>query len=303
MKRNILSAIIFLSLSSSITHAQIVDKKNLIEKNAQLEKIADGFGFTEGPAVSRLGDVYFSDQPNNRIIKWSFFTNKTEVFMEDAGRSNGMFMDREGNIIACADENNQLWSIDDKGNKTVLLEAYQGKKLNGPNDLYITPSGTMYITDPLYKREYWTRDAVSEQNGEHLYLLSADRLQFMRVDDKLVKPNGIVGTYDGKTLYVADIGAEKVYKYDIIEDGFLTNREVFINRGSDGMTIDYRGNLYLTGADGVKIYNRKGEEIGHIPIPEKWTANVVFAGPDRKTLFITASEGIYKIRMKVYGTY
>jgi gluconolactonase len=303
MKLNILNAIIFLTLSSSITHAQIVDKKNLIEKNAQLEKIADGFGFTEGPAVSRLGDVYFSDQPNNRIIKWSFFTNKTEVFMEDAGRSNGMFMDREGNIIACADENNQLWSIDDKGNKTVLLEAYQGKKLNGPNDLYITPSGTMYITDPLYKRDYWTRDAVSEQNGEHLYLLSADRLQFMRVDDKLVKPNGIVGTYDGKTLYVADIGAEKVYKYDIIEDGFLTNREVFINRGSDGMTIDYRGNLYLTGADGVKIYNRKGEEIGHIPIPEKWTANVVFAGPDRKTLFITASEGVYKIRMKVYGTY
>ncbi|MFN3800211.1 SMP-30/gluconolactonase/LRE family protein [Belliella pelovolcani] len=303
MKRNILSAIIFLSLSSSITHAQIVDKKNLIEKNAQLEKIADGFGFTEGPAVSRLGDVYFSDQPNNRIIKWSFFTNKTEVFMEDAGRSNGMFMDREGNIIACADENNQLWSIDDKGNKTVLLEAYQGKKLNGPNDLYITPSGTMYITDPLYKRDYWKRDAVSEQNGEHLYLLSADRLQFMRVDDKLVKPNGIVGTYDGKTLYVADIGAEKVYKYDIIEDGFLTNREVFVERGSDGMTIDYRGNLYLTGADGVKIYNRKGEEIGHIPIPEKWTANVVFAGPDRKTLFITASESVYKIRMKVYGTY
>ncbi|SNS28149.1 gluconolactonase [Belliella buryatensis] len=303
MKRKIFSVIIFLSLSLGTSQAQIADKKNLIEKNAQLEKIADGFGFTEGPAVSRLGDVYFTDQPNNRIIKWSFFTNKTEIFMEDAGRSNGMFMDREGNIIACADENNQLWSIDDKGNKTVLLEAYQGKKLNGPNDLFITPSGTMYITDPLYKREYWTRDAVSEQNGEHLYLLSADRLQFMRVDDKLMKPNGIVGTYDGKTLYVADLGAEKVYKYDIIEDGFLTNKEVFINRGSDGMTIDYRGNLYLTGEDGVKIYNRKGEEIGHIPVPEKWTANVVFAGPDRKTLFITASEAVYKIRMKVYGTY
>ena len=303
MKRKIIALLIFLGFTISSSWAQIVDKKNLIEKNAQLEKIADGFGFTEGPAVSRLGDVYFSDQPNNRIIKWSFFTNKTEIFMEDAGRSNGMFMDREGNIIACADKNNQLWSIDDKGNKTVLLEAYQGKKLNGPNDLFITPSGTMYITDPLYKREYWTRDAVSEQNGEHLYLLSADRLQFMRVDDKLMKPNGIVGTYDGKTLYVADLGAEKVYKYDIIEDGFLTNKEVFINRGSDGMTIDYRGNLYLTGEDGVKIYNRKGEEIGHIPVPEKWTANVVFAGPDRKTLFITATEAVYKIRMKVYGTY
>ena len=285
------------------SQGQIVDKKNLIEKNAQLEKIETGFAFTEGPAVSRLGDVYFTDQPNDKIIKWSFFTGKTEVFMENAGRSNGMFFDKEGNLIACADMDNQLWSIDDKGNKTVLIESYKGKKLNGPNDLFITPSGDMYITDPLYKRDYWTRDSESQQDGEHLYFLSANRLQFMPVDENLVRPNGIVGTPDGKNLYVADPGAKKIYKYDIIEDGYLANREVYLERGSDGMTIDFRGNIYVTGEDGVKIYNKKSEEIGHIPIPEKWTANVTFAGPDRKTLFITASESVYKIRMKVYGTY
>ncbi|MCH7400260.1 SMP-30/gluconolactonase/LRE family protein [Belliella kenyensis] len=292
-----------LCLCSSIAFGQIVDKKNLIEKNASLEKVADGFGFTEGPAVTRLGDVYFSDQPNNKIFKWSFFTNKTELFKENAGRSNGMFVDKDGKIIACADEKNQIWRIDEDGSHEVIIESFQGKKLNGPNDLFITPSGTMYVTDPLYKRDYWTREAVSEQGGEHLYLVSADRLQIFKVDENLVKPNGIVGTYDGKTLYVADIEANKTYKYDIIEDGFLTNRQLFTERGSDGMTIDVKGNLYLTGDKGVWIYNRKGEEIGHIPVPEKWTANVVFAGPDRKTLFITASEAVYKIRMKVHGTY
>ncbi|MFD2036655.1 SMP-30/gluconolactonase/LRE family protein [Belliella marina] len=285
------------------SQGQIVDKKNLIEKNAVLEKIEGDFSFTEGPAVSRLGDVYFSDQPNDRIIKWSFFTGKTEVFMENAGRSNGMFFDKEGNLIACADMDNQLWSIDPEGNKTVLIESYQGKKLNGPNDLFITPNGDMYITDPLYKRDYWTRDPESLQDGEHLYFLSSNRLQFIRVDEKLERPNGIIGTPDGKTLYVADPGAKKIFKYDIIEDGYLANKEVYLERGSDGMTIDFRGNLYVTGADGVKIYNKKSEEIGHIPVPEKWTANVTFAGPDRKTLFITASESVYKIRMRVYGTH
>lgn len=302
MRNLFVTTIIFFSLLGN-TQAQIVDKKNLIEKNAELKKIEGGFSFTEGPAVSRLGDVYFTDQPNNRIMKWSFFTGKTEVFMENAGRSNGMFFDKNGNLIACADMDNQIWSIDEDGNKTILIESYQGKKLNGPNDLFITPSGDMYITDPLYIRAYWTRSPESQQNGEHLYFLSSNKLQFIRVDEKLERPNGIVGTPDGKTLYVADADAKKIFKYDIIEDGYLSNREVYLERGSDGMTIDFRGNLYLTGEDGVKVYNRKAEEVAHIPIPEKWTSNVTFAGPDRKTLFITATEGVYQIRMKVYGTH
>lgn len=301
--RNLVIIITLLFTIIGNTQSQIVDKKNLIEKNAELKKIEGGFSFTEGPAVSRMGDVYFTDQPNNKIMKWSFFTGKTEVFLEEAGRSNGMFLDKDGNIIACADDENQLWSIDVTGNKTVLIESYKGKKLNGPNDLFITPGGDMYITDPLYKRDYWTRDHESQQSGEHLYLLSSNRLQFIPVDENLQRPNGIVGTPDGKNLYVADAGANKIYKYNIIEDGILAKREIFIERGSDGMTIDFRGNLYLTGEDGVKVYNKKGEEIAHIPIPEKWTSNVVFAGPDRKTLFITATEGVYQIRMKVTGTY
>lgn len=298
--------ILYLSIIAIIgpfaIQAQIIDKKSIVANKAQLEKIADGFTFTEGPAVQRIGDVYFTDQPNNKILKWSETRNEVSVFMEDSGRSNGLYFDKEGNLIACADMENQLWSIDDKGNKKVLIENFQGKKLNGPNDLWISPFGGIYITDPLYKRPYWDRDPEMQQNGEHLYFLSADRVQLFRVDETLVKPNGIVGTYDGKKLYVADIGANKTYVYNIEEDGYLTNKQLFVEMGSDGMTIDHRGNVYLTG-NGVTVFNAKGDQIAHIPVDEKWTSNVVFGGIERKTLFITAMGSVYTLQMKVRGVW
>jgi len=288
---------------SLVSPAQIVDKKNLVAKKATLQKVSDDFEFTEGPAIHRTGDVYFTDQPNNKIIKWSFETGETSVFMEDAGRANGMFFDRRGNLIAAADMENQLWSIDEKGEKTVLIEGFKGQRLNGPNDLWIAPNGGIYITDPLYKRDYWTRDPEMKQDGEHLYYLSPDRIQFFRVDEKLVKPNGIIGTPDNKKLYVADIGDNKTYVYEIEEDGYLKNRQLFVEMGSDGMTIDFRGNVYLTGKTGVTVFNPKGEQIAHIPVDEDWTANVAFGGPMRKTLFITAMGSIYTLDMKVRGTH
>jgi len=280
--------------------AQIVDKKNLVAKKATLQKVSNEFEFTEGPAIHRTGDVYFTDQPNNQIVKWSFETGETSVFMEDAGRANGMFFDRFGNLIAAADMENQLWSIDDKGKKK---KKKKGQKLNGPNDLWIAPNGGIYITDPLYKRDYWTRDPEMKQDGEHLYYLSPDRLRLFRVDEKLVKPNGIIGTPDGKKLYVADIGDDKTYVYDIEEDGYLSNRQLFVEMGSDGMTIDNRGNVYLTGKKGVTVFNRKGEQVAQIPVDEDWTANVAFGGPLRRTLFITAMGSIYTLDMKVRGTH
>lgn len=283
-------------------YAQIEDKKKIVAKNAQLVKVADGFTFTEGPAVHRNGDVFFTDQPNDKIIKWSATRNEVSVFKENAGRSNGMFFDRMGNLITCADEDNQLWSIDDKGNAKVLIENFRGKLLNGPNDLWIAPNGGIYITDPLYKRPYWSRDPEMQQDGEHLYYLAPNKLQFFRVDEKLVKPNGLIGTPDGKKLYVADIGDNKTYVYDIEEDGYLKNRRLFVEMGSDGMTIDNRGNVYLTGK-GVTVFNPKGEKIAHIPVEENWTANVVFGGTERKTLFITAMGAVYTLNMKVRGVY
>lgn len=301
--RNLSLFILFMGLAFSVFgQDQIEDKKKLVAKNAQLKKVGEGFTFTEGPAVHRNGDVFFTDQPNNKILRWSYTRNEISVFMEEAGRANGMFFDLEGKLIACADMDNQLWSIDDKGNATVLVEGYKGKLLNGPNDVWVVPYGGLYFTDPLYKRPYWERDPEMQQDGEHLYYLSKDRMQLFRVDENLVKPNGLIGTPDGKKLYVADIGDNKTYVYDIEEDGYLRNRKVFCEMGSDGMTIDYRGNVYLTGK-GVTVFNPKGEKIAHIPVPENWTSNVIFGGTDRKTLFITAMGAVYTLDMRTRGVY
>jgi len=296
--------LLFLLAWAGASHAQTTDWAGIIAKGARLEMLGDGYAFTEGPAPDKKGNVYFTDQPNDRIIRWDAKTGELTVFSDDAGRSNGMHFDHDGNLLACADMDNQLWLFRNPGLKAgmpeILIHDYAGKRLNGPNDLWLAPDGGIYFTDPLYKRNYWTRDPALQQDGEHVYYMSADGLQFFRVDENLVRPNGIVGTPDGKKLYVADIGAGKTYVYDIEDDGYLSNRTVFVEMGSDGMTIDHKGNVYLTGK-GVTVFNSKGVKIGHIQVDEPWTANVCFGGGDRKTLFITASDAVYGLRMKVRG--
>ncbi|SNR74930.1 SMP-30/gluconolactonase/LRE family protein [Hymenobacter mucosus] len=263
--------------------------------------VAKQFKFTEGPAVDKAGNVYFTDQPNNKIWKYDL-AGKLTVFLAQAGRSNGLYFDKKGNLIACADENNELWSITPDGKHTVLLKDVAGHRLNGPNDLWINPKGEgLYFTDPYYQRDYWTRTTPDTSlGGQKLYYLANYRATPVVVDDQLQKPNGIIGTPDGKHLYVADIEANKTYRYQITADGKLTNRELFVEQGSDGMTIDNEGNVYLTG-QGVTVYNTAGKQIEHIAIPEPWTGNVCFGGKDRKTLFITASEAVYILPMRVRG--
>ncbi len=303
---NLLKSTLLLStfIFAQAALAQIDDKKGLVAKNAELVKVKDGFTFTEGPAANRFGDVFFTDQPNNRIHKWNAITNEVTVFKEDAGRSNGLFFMLDGKLVAAADEKNQLWLIDTDGSEEVLVSAFRGKKLNGPNDIWLVPKGGMYFTDPLYVRPYWegTRGKESEQDGEHVYFLSADKSELFRVTEDLVKPNGIIGTPDGKTLYIADPGAKKTYKYEIRDDGYLINKELFCEMGSDGMTIDDRGNVYLTG-DGVTVFNKSGDQIAHITVPAKWTSNVAFGALDRKTLFITAMDAVYTLQMKSRGVW
>ena len=271
----------------------------IIAPGATVQKLSSAFQFTEGPAVDRQGNVYFTDQPNDRILKWSSADSSISTFLQPAGRANGMYFDRQGNLIACADENNQLWSIAPSGKVAVLVKDYQGKLLNGPNDVWVRPDNGLYFTDPLYQRPYWKRGPM-EQSGQHVYFLSKDRQTLRRIADDLKQPNGIIGTPDGKTLYVSDIGAGKTYSYDIRKDGSLENKRPFCSLGSDGMTIDQRGNVYLTGK-GVTVFDRQGNQIEHIDIAEPWTANVCFGGHDRKTLFITASKCLYSLRMQVKG--
>lgn len=295
------SSIIITITTFVLINLSVSAQKNssIIAPGAKVEKLADGFSFTEGPAVDKKGNVYFTDQPNNKILKWSV-EGKLSTFHNDGGRANGLYFDLSGNLLSCSDMDNQLWSIDMSGNPTILVADYNGKRLNGPNDLWVHPNGGIYFTDPLYKRPYWTRDPEMQQDGEHVYYLTPDRKKLTRVDEKLVKPNGIIGTPDGKKLYVADIGDRKTYVYDINPDGTLTNRILFCEMGSDGMTIDNKGNIYLTGR-GVTVFNPQGEQIEHIPVEANWTANVCFGGKDMKTLYITASQYLYSLKMKVKG--
>jgi gluconolactonase len=270
-----------------------------VAPGARLEKLAGGFEFTEGPTCDAEGNVFFTDQPNDRILKWSV-EGKLSTFLQPAGRANGMYFDPGGNLIACADEKTALWSIAPDGKVTVLVGEYAGKLLNGPNDVWVRPDGAVYFTDPFYDRPWWTHHTMP-QDGQHVYFLSADRRRLVRAADDLEKPNGIIGTPDGKTLYVADIGAGKTYRYDIAPDGSLTGKTLVAGHGSDGMTLDSEGNLYLTG-DGVLVLDREGRQVEHIQVPdERWTSNVSFGDKDRQTLFITASTGLYGVRMRVKG--
>lgn len=272
----------------------------ILAPGAKLEKLGGGFEFTEGPAADKSGDVYFTDQPNDRIVRWSAADGKFSDWLKPAGRSNGTYFDRQGNLLACADGKNELWSISPDKKVTVLLKAYGDKLLNGPNDLWIRPDGALYFTDPLYKRSYWTRDPAMQQDGEHVYFVSVDRRKVTRVASDLKQPNGIIGTPDGKTLYVADIGAGKTYAYDVQADGSLKNKRLFCSLGSDGMTLDDQGNVYLTGK-GVTVFDKTGKQIEHIEVPEPWTANITFGGKERDRLFITASKSVYGMKMKVKG--
>jgi len=271
---------------------------SIIAKGASPRLISKQFKFTEGPAVDKYGNVFFTDQPNDKI--WKYDTNgKLSVFLDKAGRSNGLYFDKKGNLISCADERNELWSIDPKGKVTVLVSDYKGKLLNGPNDLWVHPNGGIYFTDPFYKRDYWTRKGT-RTDKQQVYYLAPHAKEAVVAASNTKQPNGIIGTPDGKYLYVADIGDNKTYKYAINTDGTLQSPQLFTEQGSDGMTIDNKGNIYLTGK-GVTVYNPEGKQIEHIDIPEAWTGNVCFGGKNRDKLFITASESIYVLDMQVKG--
>jgi gluconolactonase len=279
-----------------------------------LTLLGTGFGFTEGPAIDHFGNVFFTDQPNDRIHRWDRETGEITLFLDDTGRSNGMFFDQNGYLITAADMHGELWSIAPDGSHTVIVDNYEGNLLNGPNDLWIAPNGGIYFTDPLFVRDYWDladpRRGGSQQGGEFIYYLSPDRETLTRIGEiEGGWPNGVIGTPDGKILYVAQmIPVGRIFAYDINPDGSLSNRRALADRPNpDGMTIDQMGNVYVAGGrgrgfpSGVIVFNPGGTRILDIPTGQGWTANVTFGGPNRKTLFITAGNSVFGLEMLVRG--
>lgn len=278
--------------------ASFKDSVFLISKSSVPVQVSKQFSFTEGPSADSKGNVYFTDQPNNAIYKWTWKDNSVQLFSKNTGRANGTFFDSEGNLITCSDENGELWKFNvHDGSHVVLMKNIEGKRPNGPNDLWIDSSNGIYFTDPLYERNYW-KDFKQEIPTRHLYYRNTNGN--ITTFDSFVQPNGIVGSNKQGKLYVSDLYAEKTFVYDIVGEGKLSNKRVFCEMGSDGMTLDEKGNLYLTNK-GVTVFNPEGKKILHIPINEDWTGNVTFAGRDFKTLFITASKSIYTLKMNVAG--
>ena len=288
---------LFIALCFSGRSQEKLTDHTLVAKGSSVTKAGSGYTFTEGPSVAPDGRVFFTDQPNDKIDVWSEDGNIT-TFMQPCDRSNGTYFNKKGELVACADLHNKLVVISmDKQMKTIA-ENYGGQPLNAPNDLWIAPNGGIYFTDPYYHRGYWEPGRKEMQDKRGVYYLNPNG-QVTRVISDYKQPNGLIGTPDGKTLYVSDINDGKIWKYAIEPDGTLSNKTFFAPEGSDGMTIDNKGNVYLTNKT-VSVFNPKGENIAKIEVPET-PSNVCFGGKKRNILFITARTSVYTLKMRVKG--
>jgi gluconolactonase len=306
--------------------SEIYDPLGLVAPGprGRLVTIAAGFSFTEGPAADRRGNVFFTDQPNDKIYRWDGRSGEVELFLEGTGRANGMAFDRAGNLIAAADMHGELWKIRMDGTHEVLIDNYRGKMLNGPNDVWINPTnGGIYITDPIFPRSYWDADDPRQQpwepthseqspqgKGGYVYYLPPGGRSLVRVTTEAMGwesdawPNGVVGTPDGKKIYVNKWYYDNkggTWVFDIKRDGTLANMRKFTDWGGDGMSMDELGNVYISNGEGVMAFNPHGTHILTIPTGSGATNNT-FAGRDGKTLFITGPvDQVTAIRMRVRG--
>lgn len=267
-----------------------------------IRKLHSDLKFTEGPAADRQGNLYFSDIPANRIYQLDK-ENKLTVFLEPSGHTNGLMVNRQGNLVAC-EMDGRLIEIDVKTKQVApLAPDYEGKRFNAPNDLVLDKAGGVYFTDPRF------RAPMPLPQGKEAFYYFAPDGKVTRLGDNLPAPNGIILSPDEKTLYVIPSLQKQMMAYPIVEPGKLGEGKVFCelqqkdpggNAGGDGLTIDSQGNLYITSALGLQVFNPAGKQLGIIEVPEQ-PANATFGGPDGKTLYITARTSLYSVRMSVGG--
>lgn len=272
----------------------------LLSPGAQVEKVAGGFEFVEGPVWHPDGYLLFSDIPQYRIMKWDP-QEGVSIYREPSNAANGLAIDREGELIACEAEPPRISRTGPDGKTDTLADSYEGKHLNSPNDLTIAANGSIYFTDPPYgdlerKRAQLAFNGVYRLGPQHeLNLLLPD----------FVRPNGIALSADGRTLYIDDSTQMDIRAFDVLPDGSLTNGRLFAQLRPwaanllgvpDGMKVDARGNLFVAGPGGVWVFNPKGQRLGIILTPEP-PSNCAFGDADLKTLYITAGTSLYRIRL------
>ena len=285
--------LIALADGSGAAHGETASR--IVEAGAVVTMISDGYKFTEGPASDSKGNLYFSDYGTDRILTLSP-DGTVKVFTEDVSGPIGLYFDSSDNLYVCAAREHRIKVINNDGGMSVFPDRFNGKLFNSPNDIWIDPEGGVYFTDPRFA----PLPEEVEQDGLHVYYIPPGGGSIIRAADDLSGPNGLVGTADGRHVYITDTHENKTFVYDVNDDGTLSGKRTFAPEGYDGLTVDTEGNVYITMKKSVEIYSRDGEKIESIQVPGSPT-NVCFGGRDRKTLFITARVSLLSIRTRIRG--
>ena len=274
----------------------------LVARDAKLTTVATGFGFTEGPVWDEAGVfLYVSDEVKNEIYKLHPDGKFEELI--SLGDPDGSTFDRQHRLIDCASVLRAIIAVKPDGSYSVLADHYQGKHFNSPNDVVTGPDGALYFTDP-------TLDLVQGEKQETpfqgVYRLDANG-KVRLLTKELTQPNGLAFSPDGKRFYVDDSDKRNIHVYDVQLDGSLANGRIFAEEpGSgddgvpDGMKVDVNGNIYVTGPKGIWVWDPQGHHLGTIVMPEQ-PANLAWGDKDYRTLYITATTSVYKLRMKAKG--
>ncbi|MCI0541923.1 MAG: SMP-30/gluconolactonase/LRE family protein [Verrucomicrobiales bacterium] len=278
------------------------DLRKLIVAGATVEKVAGGFVFTEGPVWHPSGQLFFSDLRGNKTYTWNPKAGAT-LFPGPNNRANGLAFDPQGRLVYCEHGGRRVSRMEKGGHIATVVDRYQGKRLNSPNDLVITPDGSIYFTDI---RHNLPQGEAREIDLSGVYRLRSNG-ELQLIDNEMDSPNGIAFSPDRKTLYVADTRKQQLWAFAVAADGNASHKRLFaewepgvLNR-PDGLKTDVKGNIYVAVVEtGVWVFNKNGRHLGVIPVPEK-PANVAFGDADLRTLYITASTGLYRIRLKNRG--